>query len=357
MDLPPSHEMDVMRNIFVTAAKPHGKALLPHMMMIYKQLFLENNRPVLIIGFDPIMTMFALATNVHNPVDILELPTYELPTETPENNNNNNIESLRKLAKMSESSAIFETPDKLIPNIFGRFTPQRRALFDHLKKLFPINILDKVNFNNYGLIYIAGTYFFTQMSEDAGKKIMTGITQMQPTATTKIILTGIENPDVYNIAKSWETSDAFNKSGWRRDRFRSQIMIEPGQYLYTNYVAQLETASCVESQIFKYIRKNSDEIVVPKRTMMITLAAGKNYRDEVSPGINSKIEYCNMNKYNFLLGGDEFVDRTRPIAWSKIKMIEYVIKNIKELCEDSAADIPEWLFVSDADVVITNPLI
>ncbi len=351
MDSPPAHEIDVMRNIFGISAKQHGRALLPHMMLMYKELFLENNRPVLIVGFDPMITMFALSTNVHIPVDILELPTYQLSPEI------NNVEELKKLATMSESNAISETKDKLIANIFGKFTPQRQALFNYLKKLFPINIIDKVNFNNYGLIYIAGTYFFKQNGVEIFEKLLHGITQIKATSTTKIIFTGIENPDIYNIVKSWENSEMFNNSGWRRDKFRLQIMVEPGQYLYTNYVAQLETTSNVKSEIYKYVRTRSDEILVPKRTMMITLAAGKNYRDEVRPGINTKIEYCNINKYNFLLGGDEFVDRSRPIAWSKIKMIEYVIKNIKDLCEDSAADIPEWLFVSDADVVITNPTI
>lgn len=108
--------------------------------------------------------------------------------------------------------------------------------------------------------------------------------------------------------------------------------------------------------MFKFFANSESERRLPKRkTMMVTLAAGKTYYNSVLPGINSKLEYCNRHGYNFLLGGDEFADRSRPLPWSKIKMLEYVITHIDELCNDTGAGIPEWLFVSDADVVITNP--
>lgn len=48
-----------------------------------------------------------------------------------------------------------------------------------------------------------------------------------------MIITGIENADVFKLIKQWETSADFDKY-WRKRDFNTQIMFEPGQYLYEN---------------------------------------------------------------------------------------------------------------------------
>ena len=75
---------------------------------------------------------------------------------------------------------------------------------------------------------------------------------------------------------------------------------------------------------------------------LLTLAIGEKYREAVKIGINSKIDYCGKNNYTFILGGEEIYDRSRPIAWSKIKLIEKYINDY------------DYIFCSDADVVIMN---
>jgi hypothetical protein len=75
---------------------------------------------------------------------------------------------------------------------------------------------------------------------------------------------------------------------------------------------------------------------------VLTLAIGEKYREAVKIGIDSKIDYCRKNNYTFILGGEEIYDKIRPIAWSKIKLIEKYINDY------------DYIFCSDADVVIMN---
>jgi hypothetical protein len=56
--------------------------------------------------------------------------------------------------------------------------------------------------------------------------------------------------------------------------------------------------------------------------------------------------YALKHGYTYIQGGTEFWDRTRPIPWSKVGFVLDVLSK--------AAD-GELVFLSDADVLITNP--
>ena len=79
---------------------------------------------------------------------------------------------------------------------------------------------------------------------------------------------------------------------------------------------------------------------------VLTLAIGSDYRRALGPGLQSKRAWCARHGYRYVQGGDEFWDRTRPIAWSKVG---FVLEQLEHL-EDGAL-----IFLSDADVLITNP--
>lgn len=78
------------------------------------------------------------------------------------------------------------------------------------------------------------------------------------------------------------------------------------------------------------------------RISLVTLAAGSQYRRAVAPGLKSKQQYCERHGYEFVVAGDEVLDNTRPPAWSKIRLLQ------RELPRS------DWVFLSDADVVIMN---
>jgi hypothetical protein len=76
---------------------------------------------------------------------------------------------------------------------------------------------------------------------------------------------------------------------------------------------------------------------------VITLAVGEAYQKQVEPGLINKQRYCQLHNYKFVLG-KKCLDLSRPIPWSKIKLILEVMKdpNIK------------WIFWTDADSLIMN---
>ncbi len=76
---------------------------------------------------------------------------------------------------------------------------------------------------------------------------------------------------------------------------------------------------------------------------LITLSVGDNYSKSVAFGIASKEEYCSLHGYDFILC-TEYLDPSRPIAWSKIKLLEKVLNTNKY----------KWVFWSDADSIIMN---
>ena len=76
---------------------------------------------------------------------------------------------------------------------------------------------------------------------------------------------------------------------------------------------------------------------------IVTLCVGKDYTKAVEPGLASKREYAKMHGYALHIGGEEVWDRTRPIPWSKLRYIQQYLPHY------------DYVFWSDADVLITNP--
>lgn len=78
---------------------------------------------------------------------------------------------------------------------------------------------------------------------------------------------------------------------------------------------------------------------------LLTLAIGEDFRKSLSKALESKKRYCDAHGYEFILGDETFWDREKPIPWSKIPFLLHVLRN---------SDDGEFIFLSDADVFITN---
>jgi hypothetical protein len=78
---------------------------------------------------------------------------------------------------------------------------------------------------------------------------------------------------------------------------------------------------------------------------LLTLAIGEDFRKSLSKALNSKKRYCEKRGYEYILGDEKFWDREKPIPWSKIPFLLDVLKNTND---------GEFIFMSDADVYITN---
>ena len=75
---------------------------------------------------------------------------------------------------------------------------------------------------------------------------------------------------------------------------------------------------------------------------ILTLIIGDTYKNTVSLATNSKKEYCEKHNYTFIIGDECIYDKNRPIAWSKIKLIQKYLTDY------------DYIFLSDADVIIMN---
>lgn len=75
---------------------------------------------------------------------------------------------------------------------------------------------------------------------------------------------------------------------------------------------------------------------------LLTLVIGDKYQKAVQLGLDSKQEYCQQNGYDFIIGDRDVYDKTRPIAWSKIKMLQKYLPKY------------DYVFCSDADVILMN---
>lgn len=73
---------------------------------------------------------------------------------------------------------------------------------------------------------------------------------------------------------------------------------------------------------------------------------GADYRKSLVKALKSKHEYAQKHGYTYIQAGEESWDRSRPISWSKVPL---VIKTLSGLPEGAL------LWISDADVLITNP--
>jgi hypothetical protein len=79
---------------------------------------------------------------------------------------------------------------------------------------------------------------------------------------------------------------------------------------------------------------------------ILTLAIGHDFRKALSPALDSKRAYALKHGYTYVQGGEEFWDRERPIPWSKVNFVLDVLGRLPE---------GDLVFLSDADVLITNP--
>jgi hypothetical protein len=78
---------------------------------------------------------------------------------------------------------------------------------------------------------------------------------------------------------------------------------------------------------------------------ILTLAIGEDFRKSLSKALDSKKKYCETRGYKYILGDEKYWDREKPIPWSKIPFLLDILKN---------SDDGEFIFMSDADVYITN---
>jgi len=76
---------------------------------------------------------------------------------------------------------------------------------------------------------------------------------------------------------------------------------------------------------------------------VVTFIVGPDYKRWMEPGLQSKRDWCARHGYDFHCGGDTVWDRSRPIPWSKLLYLQTFLNDY------------DYLFVSDADVLITNP--
>lgn len=79
---------------------------------------------------------------------------------------------------------------------------------------------------------------------------------------------------------------------------------------------------------------------------ILTLAIGADFRRDLADCLASKHAYAAKHDYTYIQAGEEFWDRGRPIAWSKIPFLLDFLKT-------KSAEY-DYIWFSDADVYITN---
>lgn len=82
-----------------------------------------------------------------------------------------------------------------------------------------------------------------------------------------------------------------------------------------------------------------------EKIIIATLVIGADYKKGLQKCLASKKAYAAKHGYEFIQGGEQFWDRKKPIAWSKVPFMVY-------LCNKYPEGTLIWL--SDADVLITN---
>ncbi len=83
------------------------------------------------------------------------------------------------------------------------------------------------------------------------------------------------------------------------------------------------------------------------RIAILTLVIGADYRRDLAACLESKRAYAAKHGYTYIQAGEEFWDRERPIAWSKILFWQHVLRTRGQEFD--------FFWISDADVYITNP--
>jgi hypothetical protein len=79
---------------------------------------------------------------------------------------------------------------------------------------------------------------------------------------------------------------------------------------------------------------------------IVTMAIGADFKKGLEKALASKRSYAERHGYTYIEGGEEFWDRTKPIPWSKIPFLLDILGRLPE---------GALLWLSDADVLITNP--
>jgi hypothetical protein len=78
---------------------------------------------------------------------------------------------------------------------------------------------------------------------------------------------------------------------------------------------------------------------------ILTLVIGADYRRKLVECLDSKRKYAEKHGYKYIEGDEQYWDRTRPIAWSKLP---FWLDNMKNMPDGAL------IWISDADVLITN---
>jgi hypothetical protein len=83
------------------------------------------------------------------------------------------------------------------------------------------------------------------------------------------------------------------------------------------------------------------------RIAILTFVVGADYRRNLATCLQSKRDYATKHGYTYVEAGEEFWDRERPIAWSKVLFwLDFLRTKAKDF---------DFVWISDADVLITNP--
>lgn len=86
--------------------------------------------------------------------------------------------------------------------------------------------------------------------------------------------------------------------------------------------------------------------MLAQKPVITTLVIGVDYKKGLQTCLASKRSYATKHGYQYIEGGEQFWDRKKPIAWSKIPFLLNVCANLPE---------GALIWQSDADVLITNP--
>ena len=93
---------------------------------------------------------------------------------------------------------------------------------------------------------------------------------------------------------------------------------------------------------------------------ILTFCVGADYKKCMEPGLASKRAYAEKHGYDFLTGGEDVWDRTRPIPWSKFNFIRkyiddydylfntfiyYIEENIQAMCADNFLILSSFNFI------------
>ena len=105
------------------------------------------------------------------------------------------------------------------------------------------------------------------------------------------------------------------------------------------------TSYSVELNFLGLRPEYSIHTMAPKITIL-TLAIGADYRKSLAKALNSKQLYADKHGYKYIQAGEEWWDRNRPVAWSKVPCLLDLLSTLEE---------GALVWQSDADVLITNP--